>query len=246
MNEQNLEIRCWTRRKRGMRAETCLQGHSTTTVLTNTSKYITVVTDDRQKGEQTRATQSSGDGTSRVTHAKGSRPMHATTLTFERQPVDSSATTTSKSAYSGQKDGSFTSRPPRCQSLHLSQFHIGSEERANEQNKDTSSSNADMSRVSHEYRDRWQREMKGSKMIDSLTYKDQNNNDNHTAINADDTSPRSTTQNPGNPFPESRQERYDIVTGESARDLPRDDFRKISGNRILQCIRGKTTDDILG
>lgn len=62
------------------------QGNATSTVLTNRSKYITVISDEPYESRKlTNAKKSGKSELGNVQHQKGSRPMHQTSLTFEKQ-----------------------------------------------------------------------------------------------------------------------------------------------------------------
>ncbi|XP_041363162.1 uncharacterized protein LOC121378873 [Gigantopelta aegis] len=62
---------------------------------------------------------------SNVTHLRGSRPMHRTTLVLAKPPWVPDYDTTTKQYYGGSKTLQPVERPPMCPSLHLTQFHIG-------------------------------------------------------------------------------------------------------------------------
>jgi len=217
------------------------QGNATSTVLTNRSKYITVISDESVESQKKSNIFSSS--TNRNRHLKGTRPAHKTTLTFERQPADASFVTTSKDVFSGKKDLEFTRRPPRCPSLHLSQFQIGSGKHRDEGGQwDESLRPVNMS---HEDKRRWRKEMEGSNMLNSLKYDCRRNSNSVPKMYFDTT--ESSQGNDYSPYPKAtRVERYDIITGESSAGNQRDGFRKVSGNRILQCIRAQTEEGILG
>ena len=57
------------------------QGTDTTAVLTNRSKYITIIGDKPSRHSRTFPS---------ARHRKGTRPMHTTTLTYEVKPVQTS------------------------------------------------------------------------------------------------------------------------------------------------------------
>lgn len=59
------------------------QGTDTTAVLTNRSKYITIIGDQPYYSRHSRTFPS-------ARHRKGTRPMHTTTLTYEVKPVQTS------------------------------------------------------------------------------------------------------------------------------------------------------------
>lgn len=65
------------------------QGLSTRTVLTNRSKFITIILDDKNEKETL-----SKRFTNAKCYRKGSRLMHTTTLTLEKQPVFNNVSTT--------------------------------------------------------------------------------------------------------------------------------------------------------
>lgn len=59
------------------------QGTDTTSVLTNRSKYITIIADEPYFSRHSRTFPP-------ARHRKGTRPMHTTTLTYEVKPVKTS------------------------------------------------------------------------------------------------------------------------------------------------------------
>lgn len=59
------------------------QGTDTSTVLTNRSKYITIIADEPYFSRHSRTFPS-------ARHRKGARPMHTTTLTYEVNPLRTS------------------------------------------------------------------------------------------------------------------------------------------------------------
>ena len=59
------------------------QGTDTTAVLTNRSKYITIIGDEPYYSRHSRTFPS-------ARHRKGTRPMHTTTLTYEVKPIQTS------------------------------------------------------------------------------------------------------------------------------------------------------------
>ena len=233
-----------------------LQGHATTTVLTNRSKYITVINDDKSTeanknkarresiGKHICSNQTTNSCQNRL---KGTRPMHATTLTFEKQPVQSSYITTSKSAFSGRKDIKFSDRPERCQSLHLSQFQIGSNEHSGTAYVEKNDDNFTQVYVPHEDEERWRREMRGTDMMGSLTYDFNRNLGNPAFSEARTLAHNFSAIDAENPYPRPViRERYDLITGNPTRNSPQRDFRKVSGNRMLRLSREQTKEGILG
>lgn len=66
------------------------QGTDTSAVLTNRSKYITIIADEPYFSRHSRTFPP-------ARHRKGTRPMHTTSLTFEVKPVQSSYVSCMKS-----------------------------------------------------------------------------------------------------------------------------------------------------
>lgn len=218
------------------------QGNAASTVLTNRSKYITVISDEPYESRKRIYPAKKYGLNSDVTHhRKGTRPMHQTSLTFEKQPTDLTYQSSSKQEYSGKKGVAFVKRPPQCPSLHLSQFQVGTNNQMDWSKTKIINSTFDPNGYPvHEDRDRWQREMKGTAMQNSLTFKSYG---------------KSKTKRPSAPNPireytpsllQNSKESYDIITGTSSAPTRREHYKKISGNRLLQTSRAQTTDGILG
>ncbi|XP_031564180.1 uncharacterized protein LOC116299633 isoform X2 [Actinia tenebrosa] len=93
------------------------QGSKTSTVLTNRSSFITIVTDEpyetRCAGPRTEA------------HRKGVRPLNKSTLCLEISPLKTSYESCMKSSFSGSKNLQPSKRPSAFPSQHTSQFNIG-------------------------------------------------------------------------------------------------------------------------
>jgi len=225
------------------------QGNATSTVLTNRSKYITVISDEsyesRKKTDATVFRDAVGSRSEKQQHQKGTRPMHRTSLTFEKEPQIPSYITSNKKEYSGKKNVQFVTRPSQCPSLHLSQFQIGRNDHVTWPEKSEKSMSLEGHTI-HEDRSRWQREMQGTNMQNSLTF---HSNEEMNSLSKNGLTDKSAVKKDFDYNPYQKQplpETFDIITGDSNATQRRGDFKKVSGNRLLQSARVETSEGILG
>lgn len=155
------------------------QGKDTNTVLTNLSKYVTVVSSEpysRRKLERyglpsLRSLQD--QNVKGYNYYRGSRPLHQTTMTFETLPVNSNYLSTMKESFSGRYGMVPCKQIKRYPSLHTSQFKVG----INSQHDLTTTSKQSFTDHSkHPFlarvdRTRWLKQMAGRDMMDSTRYK---------------------------------------------------------------------------
>ncbi|XP_064643070.1 uncharacterized protein LOC135497235 [Lineus longissimus] len=98
------------------------QGHSTLAILTNIGDHYPVISDVGYHVNKNAAA-------APLSLKKGSRPMHRTTFTLEKNPSQPEFITSSKLSFGGSKHLAPGCRPLPFPSLHESQFnfhHIGS------------------------------------------------------------------------------------------------------------------------
>lgn len=204
------------------------QGTDTTAVLTNRSKYITIIGDEPYYSRHSRTFPS-------ARHRKGTRPMHTTTLTYEVKPVQTSYVSCMKANFSGRKDLPHGQRPPAYPSQHTSNFSIGI---LPGQQLDTHSRTTYVkhqvrpAEEVHEDNIRWNSQMAGEDMIKSTRHQgSQEMNFSTTYYKVHDLLGRQ--RGPGVKRLPPINYTYDIITGEPLTRQMGDDYRLTSGNRIL-------------
>lgn len=210
------------------------QGADTSAVLTNRSKYITIIADEPYFSRHSRC-----NTFPQARHRKGTRPMHKSTLTYEVKPVKTSYVSCVKSNFSGQKNLQPSRRPPPYPSQHTSHFSIGI---APGHDLDTHSRktfvrhHTSPAKEIHEDNIRWNRQMAGIDMIQSTRQQgSQEMNFSTTYCNVHDLLGRQ--QGPGVRRIPTIPYSYNIITGEPQSSQLGDDLKLISGNRILSSAR---------
>lgn len=210
------------------------QGADTSAVLTNHSKYITIIADEPYFSRHTRSRTFP-----QARHRKGTRPMHKTTLTYEVRPVQTSYVSCMKSNFSGQKNLQPSRRPPPCPSLHTSQFSIGivpEHDLVTHSKKTFVRHHTSPAKEIHEDNIRWNRQMAGVDMIQSTRQQgSQEMNFSTTYCNVHDF--LGTQRGPGVRRIPTIPFSHNIITGEPQSSPLGDDFRLTSGNKILRRAR---------
>ncbi|XP_002738670.1 uncharacterized protein LOC100370273 [Saccoglossus kowalevskii] len=203
------------------------QGHSTSTILTNRAKDITVISDVAFKDRKTPI--------SPDRPPKGTRQMHRTTLTFDKQPPKMDYLTSSFSAFGGSKSVSPAVRPLPCPSLHSSHFDIGITRQkfynthygGNYLSKETTHPNETHypSLVNRSFN------MRGADMQDVLVRR--NWQPNYWSSYTDVHDRLGMQRGPGEARPTPAHIRHNIINGRRiGPEIPQDHHR-ISGNRVL-------------
>lgn len=208
------------------------QGTDTSTVLTNHSKYITIISDQPYFSRYSRSFPPSK-------HRKGSRPMHTTTLTYEVNPIQTSYISCMKANFSGRKDLQPSKRPVAYPSQHTSHFSIGilPEHELNTHSRRTYVNHkTSPAQEIHEDNVRWNSQMTGEDMVQSIRQQ------------GSEQMSLSTTYHKVHDLLGKQKglgvERipptkycYNVITGEPLSGQTRNDFRIKTGNRILNGIR---------
>ncbi|XP_020622682.1 uncharacterized protein LOC110060266 isoform X1 [Orbicella faveolata] len=208
------------------------QGTDTSAVLTNRSKYITIIADEPYFSRHSRTFPP-------ARQRKGTRPMHKTTLTYEVKPVQTTYVSCMKANFSGHKNLQPSRRPPAYPSQHTSHFSIGilPGHQLNTHSKKTYvNHNTRPAEEIHEDNIRWNAQMAGVDMVQSTRQQgSQEMNFSTTYYKVHDLLGRQ--RGPGvkrlPPMPYS----YNIITGEPRPSQVGDDYRLTSGNRVLHSAR---------
>lgn len=216
------------------------QGTDTTSVLTNRSKYITIIADEPYFSRHSRTFPP-------ARHRKGTRPMHTTTLTYEVKPVKTSYISCMKVNFSGRKDLTPSRRPPAYPSQHTSHFSIGilprHELKTHSKNTYTRH-HARPAEEIHEDNIRWNSQMAGEDMIQSIRQKgSQEMNFSTTYHKVHDHLGRQ--RGPGVKRLPPMNYSYNVITGEPIPRQTCDDYRVLSGNRILNRTRQGDRDQLV-
>ncbi|XP_001640407.2 uncharacterized protein LOC5520586 [Nematostella vectensis] len=217
------------------------QGTDTAAVLTNHSKYITIIADEPYFSRHYRPVATSNF------HRKGTRPTHRTTLTFEVCPFKTSYKSTFKENFSGSKTAQPSKRPPAFPSQHTSQFNIGpsQDHLLNTRTRETYiTHDIKPSSQTHEHNQRWNHQMAGHDMVQSTRYKNSSQINFETTYSSVHDS-LGKQRGPGVRMCYPTQQRYNIITG-SDRPSFEGDYHRISGNRVLHSARaGQESIDFL-
>nr|XP_054762894.1 uncharacterized protein LOC129269422 [Lytechinus pictus] len=204
------------------------QGQSAGTVLTNRSKSMTVITplDDRKS-------------VIAPSLSKGTRWMHRSTITMERNPQPPDFTTSAQESYNGNKMLPGARRPTVCPTLHSSHFDIGLNKKlyhsthykSHFPHHDVDHPN----KLHHQSITNWTHNVRGSKMHDVLS------REGHSA---DYWSSYAHVHNRlglqrGEGVSRARQPlpSYNILTGHETGTNTDRDLHLISGNRVLHSVR---------
>lgn len=208
------------------------QGTDTSAVLTNRSKYITIIADEPYFSRHSRTFPP-------ARHRKGTRPMHTTSLTFEVKPVQSSYVSCMKSNFCGCKDLAPSRRPLAYPSQHTSHFSIGIQP---EHQLDTHSRTTYVkhhvrpAEEIHEDNIRWNTQMAGVDMVQSTRQQGSKEMEfSTTYYKVHDLLGRQ--RGPGVKRLPHMSYSYNIITGEPLPRQTGDDYRLTSGNRILHSAR---------
>lgn len=204
------------------------QGTDTSAVLTNRSKYITIIADEPYFSRHSRTFPP-------ARHKKGTRSMHSTTLTYEVNPAQTSYVSCMKANFSGRKDLSPSTRQPAYPSQHTSQFSIGilPGHQLNTHSRATYVKHQIRpAKEIHEANIRWNSQMAGEDMVQSTRQQgSQKMKFSTTYYKVHDLLGRQ--RGPGAKRPYT----YNIITGEPLPRLTGDEYRLTSGNRILSNAR---------
>ncbi|XP_031564178.1 uncharacterized protein LOC116299633 isoform X1 [Actinia tenebrosa] len=207
------------------------QGSKTSTVLTNRSSFITIVTDEpyetRCAGPRTEA------------HRKGVRPLNKSTLCLEISPLKTSYESCMKSSFSGSKNLQPSKRPSAFPSQHTSQFNIGI---ASDHMLDTHVKktyvhhNIVPTNQLHEHNQRWNNQMSGKDMVESTRQNkcsEMTFNTTYSTIH----DKLGMERGPGSQMKPPMRRKFDILTGEPLHLSQQEDFHLTSRNRILHNMR---------
>ncbi|CAH3044547.1 unnamed protein product [Porites lobata] len=201
------------------------QGTDTTAVLTNRSKYITIIGDEPYYSRHSRTFPS-------ARHRKGTRPMHTTTLTYEVKPIQTSYVSCMKASFLNSLTFPPAFTTTSVPSQHTSNFSIGI---LPGQQLDTHSRTTYVKHQAeevHEDNIRWNSQMAGEDMIKSTRHQgSQEMNFSTTYYKVHDLLGRQ--RGPGVKRLPPINYTYDIITGEPLTRQMGDDYRLTSGNRIL-------------
>lgn len=208
------------------------QGTDTSAVLTNRSKYITIIADEPYFSRHSRSFLP-------ARQRKGTRPMHKTTLTYEVKPVQTKYVSCMKANFSGHKNLQPSRRPPAYPSQHTSHFSIGilpGHQLTTHSKKTYVKHNTRPAEEIHEDNIRWNAQMAGVDMVQSTRQQgSQEMNFSTTYYKVHDLLGRE--RGPGVKRPPSMPYSYNIITGEPCPSQVGHDYRITSGNRILQNAR---------
>jgi len=237
------------------------QGHSTTTALTNRSKFITIVVDSKfeVKSKQKIRSKINGENILKCRNTRrGDRPMHQTTLTFRHNDVQNKSTTTGET-FSGKKHLLPSKRPNKCPSLHTSQIKFGNDPAVVvRKDGNTAENNKNILALrTFEDKSRWRNAMSGKSMTMSMVYGGNTNTTNvdkkscqlYSRNLAHDKSHKPNQHRQPlvtNNHIHMNDNSYDLLTG---RDLPitrRTNHKSLSGDKLLYNIRNNQNQSILG
>ncbi|XP_065065676.1 uncharacterized protein LOC135691667 [Rhopilema esculentum] len=231
-----------------MESSVRLGGHEST-ILTNASNHITIVSDLPYKARTRTNFESSSLSETTGKYLKGSRPMHRTTLCFEDKPFKLEYITSTQKAHS-IKQNIPRSRPPyKCQSLHHSHFSIGTTGSL-DLNTQTMTSFEKKPLIPasklHQDRTRWNDQVvAGHHMDKSLRH-----------IGFEKVTHETTYDNVHNllakkipcglPRIKKQPEKFDIISGAYIGPAAQTSHRLCSGNKVLQRTRQDTNENIFG
>ncbi|XP_072167655.1 uncharacterized protein [Diadema setosum] len=204
------------------------QGHSAGTILTNRSRNLPIITPLKDRKSVTAPSLN-----------RGTRWMHRTTLTMERNPADPDFNTSTKEAYSGSKNLSGAQRPTPYPTLHTSHFDIGTNRRLHHK------THYKMQFPQHDYEHpnklhyksiaNWTRNVVGTDMQEALSR--QGHKPDYWSSYANVHNRLGLRRGEGVPHARTAAPTYNILTGqETGANLDRD-HHLISGNRVLNKVR---------
>lgn len=237
------------------------QGINASTILTNKSKNITVVT-DQPFHERHHFGDKSFECSKYRKHVggKGTRLMHASTLTFEKNPENTTPKTNFQESYNGRTDLPKVQYLPvinkrtSSQVLHKANFKIGiNDEVHHRTHKADHYVNHDIkpASVTHIDRDRWMGQMLHGDMSDILAHKHnkpQQSDRETTYNNIHNTFGKARMGGPRScPAPQARTGviGYNVLTGQPNRILSDGRHPLISGNKKLAHIRNTQLEPLL-
>lgn len=216
------------------------QGADTAAVLTNHSKYVTIITDEPYFSRHSRSYPL-------ARHRKGSRPMHSTTFTYEISPQQTSYISCMKANFSGQKDLLPSRRPAANPSQHTSQFNIGispKHELNTHSRRTYIKHQTSPAGEIHEDNIRWKSQMAGNDMVQSIRQQGcQEMSFSTTYHKVHDLHGRQ--KGPEAERCPTTKRSYNVITGEPIWSQPLSDFRIRTGNKVLKAMRQKDEGQLI-
>lgn len=204
------------------------QGHSTATILTNCSKNQTVIK------RYNKATSPKAPSL-----AKGTRWMHRTTLTLEKNPHKDLMESSMDIAYSGRYVASPPQRQRICPTLHKSHIELGVGEQQHLQTHyviEYPHRTIDHpNKVHYPSIVNWSHNVTGQDMKDALSRR--NHSPNYWSSYADVHSRLGLERGEGVQQPARPKVQYNLITGQESGPVDTSCRRLTSGNRVLSHVR---------
>jgi len=218
------------------------------TVLTNNSKFMTIVSDLPCR-ERYRTNFSSSFSNTTGKYVRGSRPMHKSTFSLEENPMKMDYITSTYKAHSGEHKWEPHVIPNKSQSLHLAHFSIGSSTDLDLKTQTMKSyyrKKLIPASILHEGQRRWNDQVfTGAQMDKSLRYVG-NERVDHISTYSEVHDAFGRRRGKGKIAIKRQPQKYNIISGAHIGPVEEKSFRLVSGNKVLQTLRKETQTGILG